>query len=155
MNHNRAVFVVVSMALLAVLAPSVPADAASFGIRGGVYTEQDNPFVGAELLSHAGGNFYFNPNAEYVFIDSGQFWTFNFDGHYDLMGKDSPYIWIGAGLAVSYFNPEGSGGSDTNANANLLAGIGFRTSGRVVPYIQVKLITSDPSEFVAAGGIRF
>jgi hypothetical protein len=154
MNRNSAVFAVIFVSLLALVA--VPAHAASFGVRGGVYTERDKPFVGAEILTRAGDSIYFNPNAEYVFIDGGQFWTFNFDAHYDLpMHQRSPYLWIGAGLAVSYFNPDGPGGSDTNANLNLLAGIGFRTHSGVVPYIQVKLITSDPTELVAAGGIRF
>ena len=153
MKLNYAVLAVIFVSLLAIAA--APADAASFGIRGGVYTEQDKPFVGAEILSHAGGSLYFNPNAEYVFVDNGQFWTFNFDGHYDLPTHHTPYLWIGAGLAVSYYNPDGSGSSDTNANLNLLAGIGFHTHSHVVPYIQLKLITSDPTEFVAAGGIRF
>jgi hypothetical protein len=153
MKRNCAALAVIA-SLLALAA--APADAASFGIRGGVYTELDKPFVGAELLSHAGGSLYFNPNAEYVFVDSGQFWTFNFDAHYDLpIGRRSPYLWVGAGLGVSYFNPEGSGGSDTDANLNLLAGIGFRTHSNLVPYIQLKFITSDPTEFVAMGGIRF
>jgi hypothetical protein len=134
---------------------ATPAFATDFGVRGGVYTQRDRPFLGAELLVPAGGDIYFNPNAEYVFLKSGegQLWTFNFDGHWDLPTHARPYVWIGGGLAVLYAKQAGV--SDTRAHANLLAGIGFRTESHVVPYIQVKLITESPTELVAAGGIRF
>jgi hypothetical protein len=143
-------------ALLPLAATS--AQAADFGIRGGVYAFKDapdKPFVGAELLFHAGDSIYFNPNVEYVFVDNGRYWTFNADAHWDLPTHGTPYIWLGGGLAIVLADPEGPAESDTSAHANLLAGIGFRTEGRVVPYIQVKLITGDPNTFVAAAGIRF
>ncbi len=144
---------------LAGLLPFVaaPVQAADLGVRGGVYAFKDGPdkpFLGAELLFHAGDGIYFNPNAEYVFVDNGHFWTFNFDAHWDLPTHGTPYLWIGGGLAISYDAPEGLE-SSTKAHANLLAGIGFRTHSHVVPYIQVKYMTGDPAAFVAAGGIRF
>jgi hypothetical protein len=133
---------------------AAPAPAADFGIRGGVYTEIDEPFVGLELLSHVSGPLYFNPNVEYVFVDGGKFGSLNFDAHLDLP-TGTPYLWVGGGLALQYANPDGPGESDTSAYANLLAGIGFRT-GRSVPYIQLKIVTSEPkNEFVVAAGIRF
>jgi hypothetical protein len=141
-------------ALLVCILVAGAAHATDFGIRGGVYTERSKPFVGVELLSHAGDDLYFNPNAEYVFVDGGHFWTFNFDGHWDLPTHGTPYLWVGAGLAVLYEDPD-VGPSSTKAHLNVLAGVGFRTHSHVVPYIQVKLITTDPTELVAAGGIRF
>ncbi len=153
---RRAILFALALAGLLPLA-AAPAQAADLGIRGGVYSFKngpDKPFVGAELLFHAGDRLYFNPNAEYVFVDNGRYWTFNFDGHWDLPTHGVPYLWIGGGLAVVYVDPDGAS-STTKAHANLLAGIGFRTSGHAVPYIQLKLITSDPTTLVAAGGIRF
>ncbi len=147
----------VALALVGLLPLAVPAQATELGVRGGVYSFKngpDKPFVGAELLVPAAGGLYFNPNAEYVFVDNGRYWTFNFDAHWDLPTHGGPYLWIGGGLAVVYADPDGAD-SSTKAHANLLAGIGFRTRGHVVPYIQLKLITSDPTTFVAAGGIRF
>ncbi len=138
----------------AFLFAAAPVKAADFGIRGGLYTEIDEPFVGVELLTRVSNSLYFNPNVEYVFVDNGTYLTFNFDAHYDLPTHRKPYVWVGAGLGLGYANPEGPGESDFNANANLLAGIGFRTGGSV-PYIQLKVITTDPTEFVAAVGIRF
>src|ERR1041384_8248364 len=106
--------------LLVCLLAGSAAQATDFGIRGGVYTERSKPFVGVELLSHAGDDLYFNPNAEYVFVDGGSLWTFNFDGHWDLPTHGTPYLWIGAGLAVLYENPDGPGPSRPKAHATLL-----------------------------------
>jgi hypothetical protein len=144
-----------SALLVAVLAAvAAPASSADLGIRGGLYTEIDEPFVGIELLSHVGGALYFNPNVEYVFVDGATYGTGNFDAHIDLPTGGTPYVWVGAGLALVYANPDGPAKSDVDAHANLLAGIGFRTGG-AVPYIQVKYITGDPHELVVAAGIRF
>ncbi len=153
---RRATLFAVAVAGLLPLA-AAPTQAADFGVRGGIYSFKNGPnkpFVGAELLFDAGDRFYFNPNAEYVFVDNGKYWTFNFDAHWDLPTHGGPYLWIGGGLAVVYDDPD-AGSSTTKAHANILAGIGFRTRSHVVPYIQLKLITTDPTTFVAAGGIRF
>ncbi len=152
----RAALVTLAVAGLFPLAAR-PAQAADLGVRGGVYAFKDGPdkpFLGGELLFHAGDGFYFNPNVEYAFVDNGHFWTFNFDAHWDLPTHGTPYLWLGGGLGISLDDPD-SGGSTTKAHANLLAGVGFRTHSHVVPYIQVKWITGDPAAFVAAGGIRF
>jgi hypothetical protein len=87
MNKLHAVvFQIGRVGLLLVLVGVVtsPVSATDFGVRGGVYTERSKPFLGAELLTRAGDDLYFNPNVEYVFVDNGQLWTFNFDGHWDL-----------------------------------------------------------------------
>jgi hypothetical protein len=151
MTTNR----IVPVVLVALLFTAAPALAMDFGVRGGLYTEAEEPFLGVELLSKVGDRVYFNPNVEYVFVDGGRYGTFNFDAHYDLPVGSTPYVWVGAGLAFLHFNPDGPGESDTNAHANLLAGLGFRTRGGTVPYVQLKLITTDPNEFVIAAGVRF
>jgi len=157
MTTTGRVIPILAMAHAGLLALSAaPARAADVGVRAGVYSFEDGPeepFLGAELLFHAGDGIFFNPNAEYVFVDGARYWTFNFDAHWDLPVR-GPYLWLGGGLAIVYVDPDGPPGSTTEAHANLLAGIGFRTGG-VVPYIQVKLITGDPTTFVAAAGLRF
>ncbi|MFT3913936.1 MAG: hypothetical protein QM704_07425 [Anaeromyxobacteraceae bacterium] len=150
--RRRLVGVAVAFAVLA----AAPARAADVGVRGGIYSFEhgpDRPFLGAELLLHAGGGFYVNPNAEFVFVDGRRFFTLNLDAHYDLPVR-GPYLWIGGGLAVEVADPDGPAASSTEAHANVLAGIGFRT-GAVVPYVQLKLVTGAPTIVVAAAGIRF
>src|SRR5438105_1604912 len=120
MKHRLVVPILAALCLAA-----FTASATDFGVRGGVYTKRSDAFVGAELLSHAGDDLYFDPNVEYVFTSGGQLWTFNFDGHYDLPTHGEPYLWVGGGLAVLYSKPDGPGPSDTSAHANILAGIGF------------------------------
>jgi hypothetical protein len=136
------------------LAPPVTADGLKFGLRGGYYTEVEEPFVGAELLVPMAHRFYFNPNVEYVFVNDGSYITYNADFHYDIGVSRSTYVWLGGGLGVVSVNPEGSNNTSTDAAANFLAGIGFR-AGSTIPYFQAKVIAKSDTEFVVAFGVRF
>lgn len=78
--------------------------------------------------------------------------TFNADFHYDFPTHGPTYVWAGAGLAVLYSKPEGSG-SSTDVGADFIFGLGHR--GPVVPYIQAKLIAKSDTEFVIGVGLRF
>ena len=133
---------------------AAPAHAANLDLRVGAYTSGiDKAFAGLGFLSHAGGSLYFNPNVEYVFVDSGRFGTLNFDAHIDLPTDARPYLWVGGGLALLHSDPEGPGGASTKPRGNILGGIGLGT-GRSVPYVQVKYITHE-GYWVFAAGIRF
>ena len=123
------------------------------GIRGGVYTGESDAFVGAELLERIAHRLYFDPNLEYVFVDGLTFITLNGDIHYDLHTHSPAYVWIGAGPAILYKNPDGPAPSVTKAGANFFMGVGLR--GPVIPYVQAKVIASSDSEFVLAFGLRF
>jgi hypothetical protein len=124
-----------------------------FGVRGGYYTKIEKPFIGAELLVGVAPHFYFNPNIEYVFVDSGSYITFNGDFHYDFPTHSSTYVWLGAGLAVVRDHPEGFAAS-TDVAANIFGGIGFR-SGGIIPYIQAKAVIKNDSLAVLCVGLRF
>lgn len=133
------------------------ADDMMFGVRAGGYFDAEAGFIGGEVLVPVSGDhWYFNPNLEYVFVDRGDLITFNFDFHYDLPTDDF-YFWLGAGPAILYFNPERDVfDSDTDIGVNLFVGLGFKVgSGRVVPYVQPKVIIADNSEFALAVGLRF
>lgn len=149
---------VIALALLAVcpLFLAAPAAGVDFGLRGGVYTDQSDPFAGVELLAQIGSSrWYFNPNAEYVFVEYGDLVTANADVHYDFVVGEPVYIWAGAGLAL-IFRDRPPRRDDTDAGVNLLAGVGFKPRGSSVrPYIQGKLILADETEGVIAFGIRF
>ena len=136
------------------LTPPLFADGLKFGLRGGYYTEAEEPFAGAELLVPLAHRLYFNPNVEYVFVSSGSYLTYNADFHYDIGVSRSTYFWVGGGLGVVQVNPEGPDNGSTDAAANFLAGIGFRT-GSAIPYFQAKVIAKSDTEFAVAFGVRF
>ncbi len=126
------------------------------GFRIGTYTDAGDLFIGGEILVPVSRNIWFNPNIEYVFIEGGDYITFNGDFHYDFYLEDSPlFFWVGAGLGILYFSPEGRGNDNTDAGFNILFGTGLETQSRIIPYAQAKVIVSDNTEFVIGLGIRF
>jgi hypothetical protein len=142
------------LAVLAFLASTVAADDVKFGARVGYYTDVDKAFVGAEVLAPVARHFYFNPNFEYVFVDNGSYWTLNADFHYDFAMDRKSFLWLGGGLGVVRRDFEGPDNGQTDAAANFLAGVGFRT-GSVIPYFQAKLVAKSDTAFVVAFGVRF
>jgi hypothetical protein len=137
---------------LATFSTSTSASADMFGVRTGFYTNAGKPFLGAELLVPLSHSVFLDPNVEYVFIDGQTYMTFNADFHYDFPTHGPTYVWAGAGLAVLYSKPEGSG-SSTDVGADFIFGLGHR--GPVVPYVQAKLIAKSDTEFVIGVGLRF
>lgn len=157
MTHRSLIMLGVVLGLFMFVSSQAQADDVMVGVRAGGYFDAEAGFIGGEVLFPVGrGNWWFNPNLEYVFVDRGNLITFNFDFHYDLPTDDF-YFWLGAGPAIIYFNPDREAlDSDTDIGVNLFAGIGFKVgSGRIVPYVQPKVIIADNSEFALAAGIRF
>lgn len=130
------------------------------GVRAGQYvdigdSEIDEPFIGVEVIAGITKFVYFNPNVEYVFVDEATFATGNLDFHLDLPIADTVHLWVGAGLAAVYVDPDGPFESDTDLGVNLLAGVGFQV-GAVIPYVQGKLVLVDEEDvLVLAVGVRF
>lgn len=126
-----------------------------FGLRLGIYSDAGDAFIGADVNTPISSHVNFNPNIEYVLIDHGTYLTVNGDFHYDFDVRRPIYLWAGGGPALIFFNPEGPDNSDNNLGINLLAGIGFKTSGSLIPYFQTKAILSDNDEISFAFGVRF
>ncbi len=144
---------IVTVALVLALASVAPAGARDmFGVRTGVYTDVDKPFLGIEGLFGVGHRIYLNPNFEYVFMDDPHYMTFNLDFHYDFHTHSRAYVWAGAGLGVLYTDPS-VGDSNTDVGLNLLFGVGLK--GHVIPYVQGKVIVAEDTAFVLAFGLRF
>jgi hypothetical protein len=152
MRKLSTALVLVALALLAG-AGRAAADT-KFGIRGGYYTDIGEPFVGVELLTRVAHRVYFNPNFEWIFVENANYFTLNGDFHYDFpVGRDV-YVWAGAGLGWSSFDFEGPDNSDNDLVLNLLTGAGVNAGG-VIPYVQLKLIVEEDTEFAIAVGLRF
>lgn len=159
MRHSRRIssFALAGLtAAFALFGPrSVLADDTLWGARVGYYADAEKPFVGGEVLIGLGHSVWVNPNVEYVFTEGGKYATFNLDFHYDFPHRRrGASFYVGAGLGVSYRNPDGPGPSDTDPAANFLAGVAF-SRGPIIPYFQAKLIAKDSTEAVIAFGLRF
>ncbi len=151
---NHLLFVLISALGVVSIAPDSQARS-QFGVRIGSYTDMEEFYVGADLLAPVGAHTYVNPNIEYVLIDYGTYLTTNLDLHYDFATRSRMYFWLGGGLGLAYFSPEGNGDSNSELAVNLLGGIGFNTRGSFVPYIQAKAILGDADDFVITFGLRF
>jgi hypothetical protein len=148
---------------LLLLAPARPAHAAEidFGLRAGIYSDADGGFVGAEALTSIGRRWFFNPNAELVFVDDGSLWSLNADAHYDLPTSANLAVWVGGGPALIFREVDRPRGcprceeiDETDVGLNLLAGIGTKR-GAMRPYAQAKVVLSDDTEAVLGVGLRF
>ena len=126
------------------------------GVRLGSYTDLEDLFIGGEILAPVGMHTWLNPNIEYVFIDYGTYLTVNLDAHYDFQTQAPVFFWLGGGLGLAYFSPEDDDiDSSSDLALNLLGGLGLKTQGNLIPYVQVKAILGDAEDFVLSVGLRF
>jgi len=157
-SSSRLLPVALSIVAAAALCSSPASAEIDVGVRGGVYTDVGEPFLGADILMKISDTrWFFNPNLEYVFVDHGDLATLNFDVHYDLdTDNDDLYVWLGGGPAIVFRDDEGRGddGDDTDVGINLLGGVGWQLES-FVPYLQAKALIADDSEVVLAVGVRF
>ena len=127
---------------------------ARLGARLGVYTDPGDLFVGLEVVAPLTRRLAFDPNLEYVFVKHADKLTFNFDFTYDFTGGRNYVVWLGGGLGAVYVNPEGRGEAHTDLGLNILFGAGFNV-GKLLPYVQAKMLIADNSDFVVGFGLRF
>ena len=122
------------------------------GVRGGIYTDSDDFFLGADvkfsvLMLNA------NPSVEYVFIDGGTLMTFNADALVSVLSLPAVSGWIGGGVGLMSFKPD-EGDSSSDPLFNVIAGVGFGVLFN--PYVTAKWIFADKNDgFVVAVGVRF
>lgn len=142
------------MAALGMAAPAQALDL-GWGLRLGYYTDVGEPLVAVEAVAPLRGRLSFNPNVEYVFVDGVRYLTLNADVLHEFRAQGPQSVWAGAGLGVVSVDPDGAPKGATDLAINLIAGTGFRTSGRLVPYFQGKIVWKDDTELALSFGIRF
>jgi hypothetical protein len=150
-------FVAASLLVLLTMATPAEARTADFGVRGGVYPDQEEPFVGAEALFGVGETprWFGNPNVEHVLADGGDLTAFSFDFHYDFPTGEPYTFWVGTGPTLIHRDRGAPGGNDTtDAGLNVLLGVGAKKS-EVRPYGQLKIVLADDSMAVLGVGVRF
>lgn len=125
-----------------------------FGVQGGFFLDQKNPYLGVHFKHGFFSNFILNaPNVEYALRDNGTFFTVNGDLQYVLPSRSNVNFWFGAGLGVARLSFENSG-SDTNFGINLLSGVNLKGAG-VVPFLRLKVMMFENSEIAFGGGVTF
>ena len=154
--HRLFVRSVYLIATLLLISPSLP-NAADFGVRGGVYPDENQPFLGAEAVFDVtkAGRWFGNPNVEHAFVDRGDLTAVSFDFHYDFPGGAPYTVWAGAGPTLIHRDMNRPGDRNTtDAGMNVLLGLGAR-KGDVRPYGQLKAVLAGDSEVVLGVGVRF
>ncbi|HEU5180343.1 MAG TPA: hypothetical protein VFW45_06105 [Candidatus Polarisedimenticolia bacterium] len=153
--HALSILGILLLALIC--APAVKAADVDFGVRGGVDADEEQPFVGGEVLFSMDSNqqWFGNPNVEHVFLDNGGLTMYSMDFHYDFPQGQSYTWWAGAGPTLLHQDTDIPNDSDsTDAGVNLLVGVGA-TQGKVRPYGQFKVVVADDTSAIAGLGIRF
>jgi hypothetical protein len=149
---NKLMFALFAAAALSAAAFNEANAQAHFGVRGGLYMDQDEGFVGAHILSPIQRNWVFTPNFEYVFIEPGSYFTINADLHYDFPSRSNTIFYLGGGLGISHYSFEET--SNTDAGLNLLTGVSF-SRRPVIPFIQAKVMIGDDTQLILGGGLTF
>lgn len=125
-----------------------------FGVQGGYFLDQKNPYLGVHFKHGLFSNLLLNaPNVEYAVRDNGSFYTVNADLQYVLPSRSSVNFWFGAGLGLARLAFEGSG-NDTNVGVNLVSGVNLKGAG-VVPFLRLKAMLFGTSEVALGGGVTF
>lgn len=125
---------ILSLSVLALfLVPS--ALAADFGVRGGLYQDSGDNFVGAEAQFDIGA-VNINPNIEYSLADEVTAGSANLDVTVDIgqFNRVTPYL--GAGVGLWYLDDD-FGDDTTDLLGNLIGGVSFNLDF-LKPYAQVK-----------------
>ena len=146
---------VLGCGLALLTAAPASADGANLGVRIGYYLEAEKPFLGVEYLAKISDNVWFTPNVEYVLVENARYFTINADAHYDFYSSGNNFLYVGAGLGLLAFDPEGPGDGDNELGLNVFGGLATK-AGDVIPYLQVKaLVAEGDPEVVIGAGIRF
>lgn len=141
-------------AMLLIIAPEQAAAQVRFGVRGGVYADPIDPFIGLEVLYPFRQQVTLDPNLEFVFGNHENVTALNLDALYELRSSGTGSLWVGAGPAIVFRNRDRAG-NQTNLGLDLLLGAGLRPSRGLAPYVQGKILISNESRAALAFGLRF
>jgi hypothetical protein len=154
MKMKRLFSIFLIVFLIAVFNFESTAQSISPTIRAGYYTEGDGNFFAGAGLGIGVLMFEVVPNAEYVFVSGGNYYTVNIDAHFDILPLPMINTWIGAGYALSFVKPENFD-TQSNSGLNLIAGVGLSDKIPLSPYIMAKYVITETNQFVIAAGIKF
>ena len=155
---RTAAFALVLALCCAGFAGTAQAERATIGPHLGFNLDLDDPFLGIESridLTNISSNviLQLNPSFSYYFTDNIDLFNFALNLPFEFLIDDSVLRPFAApGLALVHVSA--GGGSDTDAQLVLLAGLLFRL-GVVDPYFQIRVLIGDGSSAELMGGVLF
>ncbi len=143
--------VILCVLLCGLLPTQTQAIGPQFGIRGGIYENGSDFFLGVDAKV---GLAMLNvvPNFEWIFVDKANAFTLNLDAQLTIFPIPIMDPYLGAGLGYYYVKPDNFD-STSDFAFNLIAGLGFNII--LDPFVQLKYIITDDNTLVLAAGIRF
>lgn len=123
-------------------------------LKGGAYLDHGDPYIGVGYTFPIDDRLTFTPNADYVFVDNGDLYSFNLDGKYEVNPSAANPMWVGAGIGL--IERDVGLVDNTDAALNVKWGMDFNNaSERMTPFVSTKAAFSDNSEFAVSVGVRF
>ena len=153
-SRGRIALVALFCAALLLMSTAALAGPIGWSVSAGTYTDVlEDFFLGAGARVSL-GPVTVNPNAEYLFVDSGSTYTLNVDGHLTVLPIGVASGYIGAGLGLVTIDPE-NGDSDTETGINAIVGVGLNAVP-LKPFAQFKYVFIDGDDPIAISiGARF
>lgn len=124
-----------------------------FRLNTGVYVDEGDLLVGIGYEFPVADNVSIVPGAEYVFVDRGDFYSFNVDTRIELNTSGRNPMWAGVGMGA--LHREIGNFEETDFGVNLLWGMDFDRNQNWMPYVSTKAVLSDESYFMVSFGLRF
>jgi hypothetical protein len=138
--------------LLGVAAPTLRAQNAHLGFRGGYNFDREDALIGAHMTFPVGGLVDLYPSIDYYFTDgSGSMVGFNVDLKLREIGRQS-VVYVGGGLSM--LRSSNGGVTDTDTGGNLFAGLESRM-GSTHPFLEVRGLLREQSSVQIVGGLNF
>lgn len=146
----KKIYSFLSIAIAAVILyadPSVASAQTQTDLRVGAFGKESSIFIGGGIRMGIANSLFLNPMINYAFTKNGVIFL-DLDGHFDFP-VSAVHLYAGPGLGV--YIEEGK----TNAQLNLLVGLGFDFSGYEF-YVQPKFAVAGNSRYLQVGfGTRF
>lgn len=122
-------------------------------LSAGQYLDIHDPYLNVGYTMPIGHGWSLEPNAEYIFVNSGSMFSFNVDGRYLLTPSSPNPMYVGAGFGVIRRN---QAVNSTNSAVNLMWGVDFDAyQGPFTPFVRIKSVFANNSDIAVSFGLHF
>jgi hypothetical protein len=142
-------------AVLLAAAPEASAELAWVGFHGAYYNNFDKGAIGLHARERVDNLLTAGIKGDYIFRTGRTTWAFEADVQYDLpLPSYRVFTWVGAGAGIIRDDLDGPTESDIAPLVSGFAGIGVK-EGPFLPFVEVRLTSSEAARWVLYLGLRF